>query len=237
MRALPFLLLAGCRFGLTAAGPGDSGWVGDAYADDDGLPDTQPGVEDEGGGVSLPDLTGRVYVIAPGGVAFDEPPGVGSLIAQALDRDLLLYVGAHSAGTITFAGALSGTEGGQDPCERVVWFPPAVIQADRFAIGPTDWDVVIAGEEVTFGGFTLEGTFDEAGTRFGGGRMEAELDARQLDDTLPDGMYTCDLLRQIGSACHACNDGYVGCFTLGGVVEATREVLPFDPEPEAGACP
>lgn len=235
--ATPLLaLLLGCRFGLTEVVPGDSGWEGE-YPGSGDSPGADPGLDDEPG-AGLPDLTGRVYAIPPGAVEFDDPPGVGPLMGEAIDRDMLLYVSSHTANTITLAGALAGTEGGQDPCERVVWFPPAVLQGSAFAIGPTDWEIVIAGADITFGGFELESTFDATGQRFGGGRMETELDARDVDEALPDGMYACDLVRSAGGSCRACSDGYIGCFTLGGLVrEAIRVTDSFDPEPDAGTCP
>ena len=243
MRALPLVLLplhlAGCAFGLSVtpldevdaqADPDTGGgWDGSGRTDED----------DEGGGdaplaPTSADLEGRVYSIPLGALHVVEPAGLGALLAEAVDRDLLVYVAQESSDSLALAAALAGADGQQDPCEVVRAFPAADwSQNPLFEAGPGVLEASFAGSPAQFRELVLAGVFDADGGAWRDGTLSAELDTRELQPALSEFGDLCALVAELGGACHACDDGADACFDLRvDDVVAEESRVAFDPSPE-----
>jgi hypothetical protein len=216
--------------------PGDP-LEADAGVDTAGLDEDTPPEDDAEDDPTAPvtavDLTGRVYGITLANLDVVEPPGVGALLAQEVDRDLLVYVAEETAASLTFAVALAAANGAQDPCETVRTFPVADWSDNPyFVAGPGVLEASFGGSPASFRDLELTGTFDADGGAWREGTLSAELDTRELAPALGGLGDLCELLADLGGTCEPCGDGADACFTLRVEdVVATQRSTSFDIDP------
>lgn len=242
MRSWAFFLLlpavTGCAMGLqpmveSELIPAPSGDVGQNPPSED---------DDESGDDALPEtsvaLEGMVYRIAPGSMTIVEPAGLERMKDQFLTRDVLVYVSEEKAASITFAVALAGDDGRQDPCEAVREFPRADWTANPvFEAGPGTIDASFGGEPAQLREALFGGVFDEYGFGWTEGSLSFQLDTRELDGALGDGVDGCELVEALGGECGRCGDGEPVCFDV--IIEqitAVKAEIGFDERNDGSRC-
>ena len=166
------------------------------------------------------------------------PEGVGAVLQQYLDFQILMSPVAMSETGITVWGALADTEDPdlQDFCNPTIPFPEGDFsQAPYFQIGPQETTISVADYDVTIENLLISGTFAPDGTWFGGGEFGGEIDSRPLVPLLlsdvedpydgidndgdgeidEDAGAICDLLTGFGVSCKICNsDGEQYCLEI-----------------------
>lgn len=171
-------------------------------------------------GESIGDLTSlqdNAYALNLADANFIEPEGVGGLIGQFLEFDLLVGIAeVDVAGeTITMVGALGveGESGVQEPCVETIPFPPADISENPyFEVGPQQFSVNVSGTEVTIEDLFLAGSFAPDGSYIDGVVLSGVVDTRPFADLVSDDEdaeddAVCNLAESLGIECVACPDG------------------------------
>ena len=182
------------------------------------------------------DLTGETYVVDLGTARFVQPAGVADLLLGSLENNILVGVISVDGSTLNMLGAVDdGAGGGQDYCSPSIPYAPAAFDDPSFQVGPADAVLTVAGVDITLFGSRLRGAFASDGSYFGGGRLEGQLDARDLAPLLgdlvgvtdPDAV--CSLLAGFGAGCEACgSDGAGYCLAvLADQITATASGAPL----------
>ncbi|MBM4392484.1 MAG: hypothetical protein FJ090_15290 [Deltaproteobacteria bacterium] len=198
--------------------------------------------DDEPGGDELPKtsvaLDGMVYRIEPSSMTVVEPAGLDRMKDRLLARDVLVYVSDETAESITFAMALGGDDGRQDPCEAVHQFPRADWTANPvFEAGPGNIDASFGGESAQLREALFGGVFDEYGFGWTDGTLAFQLDTRELDGALGSDVDACELVEALGGECDRCSDGEALCFDV--VIEqitAVKAEIGFDERNDGSRC-
>ncbi len=158
-------------------------------------------------------LSGKLYVIAPADLNLVDPAGLNDLFHAALKDNVLVYVAQESQTSLTLDLSLAGSDGKQNPCEKVRTLPTAQWENPTFVAGPGEMDVSFAGTPATLRHLTVSGTFDQYAFNWRDGSLTAQLDGRELSSAL-GGADACTLVANAGGSCEACDDGVVACVTL-----------------------
>lgn len=192
-------MLPGCAFGLLEGDtgawqelPAEEGWEWTTEAE----------------------LAGRTFSIAPENLPLVEPEGLAPLLEEALATRVLVHVDGQDADTLDLSVTMAGADGRQDPCQPIVGIPSATWENPWFEAGPAELVTSFGGHPATLRAVSFSGVFDRWGVGWTEGRLRATLDAREVDAALPEGLTTCGLLEELGSACEACEDGVAACVTL-----------------------
>jgi len=155
------------------------------------------------------DITGATYLVSIFGGRILEPPGLQDLITTFGTPMVLIEVQAADD-DLALMGAMAEDLGpDQDLCTPTFHFPTADFSdSPWFEVPEMDLAVDVGGMEVVVHAFVLEGTFAADGSRFGGGIVGGELDARDVVDLIdevdsPDDM--CDLTASFGAPCVPCS--------------------------------
>ena len=171
------------------------------------------------------DLTGRTYALDLSSARMLSPEGVGPLISNFVEVDILLQIRERSPGGLTFLGALTEPSGqSQDLCQPTFALPLADFAEDPyFEIGPQDVGIPLSAGMIPIRDMTVSGAFAPDGHYFGGGTLGGVLDMRDLAPLLveagvlkePSMEGACALLVGFGVDCAACpEDGALGCVVL-----------------------
>jgi hypothetical protein len=166
------------------------------------------------------DLGGKAFRVDLGTARFVQPdPAVAALLFDALEDDILLGVDEMGDTDLVMLGAISeGSGGQQNYCYPSIDFPIASFDNPAFAVGPADTTLDVAGQSITISQLGISGAFSPDCTKFGGGRLTGELDARVLGPLVgellgeedPDAI--CTLLTTFGVTCGPCSlDGEPYC--------------------------
>lgn len=194
-------LLLGCTLGLQD-GTSEGDWAS--------IPE-----EDEGWGWTVEsDLTGRTYSIAPEHLPLVEPEGLGPFLEEALTTRVLVHVDRQDGDSLDLSVTMAAADGRQDPCQPIVAIPSASWMNPYFEAGPTVMTTTFGGHPATLSDLFFSGVFDRWGVGWTEGTLVATLDGREVDAALPEGLTTCGLLEDLGSACIPCADGEPFCVTL-----------------------
>lgn len=171
------------------------------------------------------ELQGRAYYLDLGGAYYEEPPGIGGLIAQYLNQPLLIGVVSSNVDQIELMGAqgrVDGTSGLilQDLRVSTFYFGAASFVGRPYLLAsapavPLTYD----GTEILFYNFRLEATFSADGETLGEPRLTAQIDTRNLGPLLGVGSAddaACETAAGLGVNCEACPDGQDLCLPLKG---------------------
>lgn len=171
------------------------------------------------------ELAGRTYYLDLGGAFYEEPAGLGALIAQYLNQPLLIGVVSSNVDEIELMGAQGRVDGAtgailQDTRLSTFYFGTASFVARPYLLAsaptvPLTYD----GTDIRFYNFRLESTFSSDGEVLGEPRLTGQIDTRNLGPLLgvgsaPDA--TCETAAGLGVDCEACPDGEVLCLPLRG---------------------
>ncbi|MEE2751287.1 MAG: Ig-like domain-containing protein [Myxococcota bacterium] len=156
-------------------------------------------------------LDGQVYTLdlTTGRVVI--PEGVGAVLQEYLDFQIMLTPSEIAGDTITMLGALADEDDGshQSWCDPSIPFPAGELDGSYFQIGPQSTTIAVADYSVTIEGLLISGTFSPDGTWFGGGVLAGEVDTRPLVPLLFEGEddpnAICSFLVGFGVACKNCN--------------------------------
>lgn len=160
---------------------------------------------DEGG------LVGNAYALDIASGRFVKPPGVGPLIQQQLDRDILIGVTSASATEIEMMGALATSAGVQDVCTPSIDFPVAADFSENpfFEVSANTLTIEVQGISITIDDLVVSGAFAADGSSIEGAILAGAIDTRALKDLLgtteDDGV--CELVSTFGVNCETCSDG------------------------------
>lgn len=219
-----------------------------------GAPSVSFSTSELGAEASTADLNGKAYTIDLASARFIEPAGIGSLIGDLLEQNILVGVVDASDTSLSMIGAISvaGTTE-QDTCTPSIDFPEADFSGNPFfSVGPEDTTIAVAGYSATIRGLEISGAFAPDLSYFGGGKLAGTIDSRDLL-TIPDLLELtgcdgtvdsclCDFISGTGLAtCSACSDGTDLCLTLladqivaeeisGSLVVRTEAEVDADPE-------
>ena len=171
------------------------------------------------------ELAGRTYYLDLGGAFYEEPAGLGGLIAQYLNQPLLIGVVSSNVDAIELMGAQGRVDGAtgailQDNRLSTFYFGSASFVSRPYLLAsapavPLTYD----GTDITFYNFRLEATFSADGEVLGEPRLTGQIDTRNLGPLLgvgsaPDA--TCETASGLGVDCEACPDGEELCLPLRG---------------------
>ena len=179
-------------------------------------------------------VLGSTYSLDLASGRFVEPAGVGPLIQQQLDADMLVKF-VQLQPVLDTLMAMSGT-GAQDMCMATNVFPPGTFALDPyFSIGPADVSLDIQGIEILWEDMVLTGAFSPDGSSVEGVVLIATQDTRPLVDLI--GGYgddaVCDLVAAFGVSCTTCpSDGLPYCLTtyvdsMAGTLEPGIDLIPI----------
>jgi hypothetical protein len=166
------------------------------------------------------DITGQSFAVDLQNARFVEPPGIGELLLDQLEDDIMLSPVSVTDTQIEMIGAL-GTAGAQDFCtESLNDFPPAAYSDPHFELGPADTPLNVAGVELVIGNLYIAADYLSDCSGFAGGTLAGELDARVLAPVLEDLLgisdpdEICATLTGFGVVCGPCSDGTNYCVDI-----------------------
>ncbi len=238
MIVLSLLLLAGCDPARTAPEGGADTGAGLLPDASDSAPN--PGAVDPAslvGGTWSMDLSQATWV---------QPAGGGALFGQLFEGLLALGVRDASRNTLSvIGGGLLEIEPGvlqQDPCIPTFELDDVPFDDNpAFEAGPARLELTVQGVPVPIDAVVISGRFSEDASQLQDASLQAEVDARDLEDTV--GMSAaelCDLLTvYIGLECIACStDGEQACVGLivEDIIGERVEGLAMQRNPDAQEC-
>jgi len=137
------------------------------------------------------DLTATTYSLDLQSGRVVIPEGVGAVLQEYLDFQILVQPTSVENGEITLMGAVpdnSSEPVNQDYCSPSIPFPAADFSnAPSFIFGPQSTTIDAAGYSITIDDLMISGTFSADGTWFGGATLAGEIDTRPLVPILFEG--------------------------------------------------
>lgn len=143
---------------------------------------------------------------------WEQPAGLGDLIAGSITTDILIGVAAVDDTSLTLIGATTTDLGGpQDFCASSINFPAADWSSNPyFSAGPSDVALVVQGVAVSIKGFNLSGTFNSDASAIGGAQLSGQIDVRDIAPLVEPLLGTsdpdeiCGALAGFGATCVTC---------------------------------
>lgn len=192
-----------------------------------GAPSVTFSTSELGAEAEVDELAGKAYTIDLASATFVEPAGIGGLIGDLLEQNILVGVVSADSSSLSMIGAISVTgTTEQDTCTPSIDFPEADFSENPFfSVGPEDTTIAVAGYSATIRGLEISGAFAPDLSYFGGGKLAGTIDSRDLL-TIPDLLELtgcdgtddaclCDFIGGTGLAtCSACSDGEDLCLKL-----------------------
>jgi hypothetical protein len=137
------------------------------------------------------DLTATTYSLDLQSGRVVIPEGVGAVLQEYLDFQILVQPTSVEGGEITLMGAVPAEESSpvsQDYCSPSIPFPAADFSnAPSFVFGPQSTTIEAAGYSITIDDLMISGTFSGDGEWFGGATLAGEIDTRPLVPILFEG--------------------------------------------------
>lgn len=215
-----FLLACGGKGVDSAGGSGDEGlpW------DDGGSSSSSDGGSSSGdggsGGGSWGSTEGTTYRTNPAEGTWEQPAGVGSVLAGYLEHDLAFEVQTASSNSVALLiGWASGSS--QDECVATSRATDSAASAPDFSAGGEGLALPVTDSEMRLDTFTLGGSIvGDGGSSIADVSLSATQDLRNSPEfwetaigiTDPDEI--CDALSSFGVACEACADGKAYCLSI-----------------------
>lgn len=204
-----------------------------------GAPQTSFTTSEVGAAAETTDIEGNVYSLDLASGRFVEPAGIGAILGDFLDQQVLIGVQSASSTEIQMIGALGeGEPPAQGTCDPTIDFPVADFAGNPFfQIGPETTTLAVAGYTVTIDDLEISGAFAPDASYIAGAVLAGTIDTRPLvplldaDSDCSEG-YTactgseddpadccdenaiCATAVQIGVACETCADGEDFCLSL-----------------------
>ena len=161
-------------------------------------------------------LVDKTYLFDLSTAEYEQPPGLGALIALYVSAQVLLGVTAADSATIDLLG-------GQGILDKAGMYTQDM-SVPTFAFGSADFThapyftvsapevQIVAGDTYTLYDFAAEGTFAPDGSSIGGATLSMLIDTTNLGEAmdLPNGddpMAVCDYLEPLGISCETCPGG------------------------------
>jgi hypothetical protein len=144
---------------------------------------------------------------------WEQPAGLGTIIAGAITTDILVGVLAVDDSSLTLVGATTTELGGpQDFCAQSIAFPAADWSSNPyFSAGPSDVALVVQGVAVSIKNFNLAGTFNGDASAIGGAQLSGQIDVRDIAPLVEPLLGTsdpdevCGALAGFGASCVTCS--------------------------------
>jgi hypothetical protein len=149
-----------------------------------GNPTTTFTTSEVGGAVQNDAVLGNTYALALNSGRFVEPEGIGSILEDFIEQDVLIGVLSANPTEIEMVGAIA--EEGSDPpgqaeCDPTIPFPTADFASNPFfEIGPETTTLSVAGYTVTIDDLLISGSFAPDGSYIAGAVLAGTIDTRPL---------------------------------------------------------
>lgn len=215
-----------------------------------------------GASVDALSLEGRSYILDLSSGRFVEPEGIGAILGDQLEQDILIGVDGVDleAEKIAMVGALGYTAAGssvvlQDACEEAIDFSaqetgPADFSGNPyFSVGPQDTTLDVAGYSIDVQDLHISGAFSPTGDYISGATLGGSIDTMPLasltneDCSIPDKVECdenaiCALAVGIGVECEFCPGANEDLDYCGHVQDdpETTDVNEWDTAPVGGKC-
>lgn len=166
-------------------------------------------------------LTDLSFVLDIASGRFVEPAGVGALLQQQLNVDILIGIVTADATTLTLQGALGVEDANppaQDLCTPSIDFPSANFSDNPyFEVGPQNTTIEVQGIAITIDDLFVSGALAADGSAIAGAVLAGSIDTRPLVDLVEPGGdddAVCLLVQTFGIDCQACTGGGDFCLSL-----------------------
>lgn len=163
------------------------------------------------GGTTSVDLTGKVYGLDLTSGEWEQPAGVGDLLATQLgDVEVLISPLTVGATDIQMIGGLGDGSGGQDLCTETIPFPPANWTDPYFEVTAPSLALTVSGFTVNIDDLELSGAFAPDGSRIQGAVLKGAINTIPLVELIAPGGAddaVCQLVGTFGVSCESCSDG------------------------------
>lgn len=172
----------------------------------------------EVGGPTSVDLTGKVFGLDLTSGEWEQPAGVGDLLATQLgDVEVLVSPLTVDATEIQMIGGLGDGSGGQDLCTETIPFPPASWTDPYFEVSAPSLALTVSGFTVNIEDLELSGAFAPDASRIQGAVLKGKIDTRPLVELIAPGGAddaVCQLVGTFGVSCEDCGGGENFCLSV-----------------------
>lgn len=129
-------------------------------------------------------LVGKTFSLNLASGRFVEPEGIGSILSDFIEQEVLIGVQSADASDIQMIGAIAA-EGSNPPaqaaCDPTIPFPEAEFTGNPFfEIGPETTTLTVAGYTVTIADLLISGAFGPNGDYIAGAVLAGTIDTRPL---------------------------------------------------------
>lgn len=165
-----------------------------------GAPTTTFTTSSVGSAITGGDIEDNTYSLDLASGRFVEPQGIGSILGDFIDQEILIGVQSVGADNIQLIGAIGdgGSPPAQGECDPTIAFPEASFTANPFfQVGPETTSLSVAGFTVTIEDLEISGAFSPDGTFIAGATLAGVIDTRPLvpllnaDDNCDPGAPRC----------------------------------------------
>jgi len=145
-----------------------------------GMPSTTFTTSEVGSDIDASTLEGNTYSLDIASGRFVEPAGIGSILGDFIDQEILIGVQTADATDIQMIGAI-GDGGAQGECDPTIGFPSATFAGNPFfQIGPETTTLSVAGYTVTIEDLEISGAFAPDASYIAGAVLAGTIDTRPL---------------------------------------------------------
>lgn len=158
-------------------------------------------------------LVGRSWKLDLKEGRFVAPAGIGQVLQNMLEVELLLGVQGQDPAGLALAAGVAAEAGGQDLCSPTTDFddPGDYAQDPFWTVYQPALPLVVLGDPITVRDLSLSGAFAPGGSTIEGVAMSGEIDTRDLKDAVgvgDDDEAVCNLFSAtFGVRCEACGSG------------------------------
>ncbi len=179
-----------------------------------GTPTTTFTTSSVGSAITSTDIEDNTYSLDLATGRFVEPQGIGSILGDFIDQEILIGVQSVGDTSIQLIGAIGdgGSPPAQGECDPTIPFPEAAFTDNPFfQVGPETTTLSVAGFTVTIADLEISGAFSPDGSLIAGATLAGVIDTRPLvpllnaDDNCDAGAPRC-CDTDVDPGCDAAND-------------------------------
>jgi hypothetical protein len=159
-------------------------------------------------------LVGRTYMFDLASAEYEQPPGIGALVALYVSAQVLLGVTAADATTLALLGGQGEVDAGmyvQDMDVATFDLGGVDFTAAPFFVGTAPEIEIVVDDSYTLYDFAAQGTFAPDGDSVGGATISMKVDTTNLGEAMnlpgDDPMAVCDFIEPLGIPCETCPGG------------------------------
>jgi hypothetical protein len=160
-------------------------------------------------------LVGRTYLFDLATAQYEEPPGIGALVALYVSAQVLLGVTSADASTLGLLGGQGVVDAGmfiQDKEVPTFELAGADFTDSPYFVASAEQVQIVVDDTYTLYDFSAEGTFAPDGESVGGATLSMMVDTTKLGSAmnLPDDddpMAVCNFIEPLGIPCDPCPGG------------------------------